>query len=172
MFLALCRARGARVVVAGRRREGLERALRLGAEAVISPTLERLGAALREHGRGGPDVVIEAVGNPGTAEAALGAVRRGGVVNVFGGCPTDSRIQVDVSRLHYEELTLLATFHHTPDAFREALRLIAAGVVDPLTLVTDEAPLDALPVVLRAFGHAGSAPKTAILPAGHEPARA
>jgi L-iditol 2-dehydrogenase len=168
MFLALCRARGAKVVVAGRRREGLERALKLGAEAVLSPKLEDLGAALRRHGRGGPDVVIEAVGNPGTAEAALGAVRRGGVVNVFGGCPADSRIQIDVSRLHYEELTLLATFHHTPAAFREALRLIAAGVIDPLTLITDEAPLDELPSVLAAFGRAGSAPKTAILPAGRE----
>lgn len=171
MFLALCRARGARVVMAGRRREGLERALKLGADAVVSPTLEHLGAALREHGRGGPDVVIEAVGNPDTAAAALGAVRRGGVVNVFGGCPADSHIRIDVSRLHYEELTLLATFHHTPAAFREALDLIARGVIDPLTLVTREAPLEALPDVLAAFGRPGSAPKTAILPNGAEQAR-
>ncbi len=172
MFLALCRARGAHVVLAGRRREGLERALRLGAEAAVSPTLEHLGAALREHGRGGPDVVIEAVGNPDTATAALAAVRRGGIVNVFGGCPTGSHIRIDVSRLHYEELTLLATFHHTPEAFREALGLIATGVVDPLTLVTGEAPLDALPQVLRAFGRPGSALKTAILPQGVEQERA
>ncbi len=172
MFLALCRARGARVVVAGRRREALERALRLGADAAIAPTLERLGPALREHGRGGPDVVIEAVGNPATAAAALSAVRRGGVVNVFGGCPADSHISIDVSRLHYEELTLLATFHHTPAAFREALRLIAEGVVDPLSLIGAEAPLHALPGVLASFGRPGSAPKTAILPHGVEESRA
>jgi L-iditol 2-dehydrogenase len=171
MFLALCRARGARVVVAGRRREGLERALRLGATAAVSPTLETLAAALREHGRGGPDVVIEAVGNPDTAQAALQAVRRGGIVNVFGGCPADSHIRIDVARMHYEELTLLATFHHTPGAFRESLRLIASGVVEPLDLITAEAPLAALPRVLATFGRPGSAPKTAILPAGRETAR-
>ncbi len=173
MFLALCRAQGARVVVIGRRQEGLERARQLGAAAAVRADLPSLREALLEHSRDGrgPDVVIEAVGRPETAELALHAVRKGGLVNVFGGCPAGSLLSVDAARLHYDELTVLATFHHTPDAFREALGLIASGVIDPLTLVLDDAPLEALPDVLHGFGRPGSALKTAILPWGQEAAR-
>jgi hypothetical protein len=50
---------------------------------------------------------------------------------------------------------------------REALALVAAGRLDAAALISDEAPLDALPDVLsrRARGEPGL--KTAILPWGH-----
>ena len=36
--------------------------------------------------------MIEAAGLAETAEAALRAVRKGGLVNLFAGCPADTRI--------------------------------------------------------------------------------
>ena len=50
-----------------------------------------LAAAITAHDAG-VDVAIEAVGKPQTWEWAVNMVRRGGVVNFFGGCPNDSRV--------------------------------------------------------------------------------
>ena len=35
------------------------------------------------------------------------------------------QVQLDTKRLHYSEITLKATFHHTPDTVRRAFALIA-----------------------------------------------
>lgn len=171
MFVALARMRGARVVAAGRRRQRLDKALEMGAQEVVSP---REGADLADllrqrspHGRGA-DVVIEAVGLPQTCEAAIRAVRKGGVVNLFGGCPADTKIGIDSQRLHYQELTIKSTFHHTPESVRKAFRLIADGHIDPNAFITADAPLEKLPQVLRHMARGGEGLKTAILPWGAE----
>ena len=93
--------------------------------------------------------MIEAVGLPETADAALRAVRKGGLVNLFAGCPADTRLALDAQRLHYQELTIKSTFHHTPESIRKAFRLIADGTVDPRDFITGEAPLEGLPAELR-----------------------
>jgi L-iditol 2-dehydrogenase len=171
MFVALARMRGAHVVAAGRRRERLDKALEMGAESVVlSREGEDLAEALKRKspdGRGA-DVVIEAVGLPGTSEAAVRAVRKGGVVQLFGGCPADTSIGIDSQRLHYQELTIKSTFHHTPESVRKAFRLIADGHVDPNLFITAEAPLESLPQVLGRMGQGGGGLKTAILPWGAE----
>ena len=43
-------------------------------------------------GRRGADVVIEAVGSKETWQQAMGMVRRGGTINLFGGCPSGTHI--------------------------------------------------------------------------------
>lgn len=167
MFVALARRRGAHVIAAGRRRSRLERAVALGAEAtVVAAPGEDLAALLRgasPEGRG-PDVVVEAVGLPDTSEAAIRAVRKGGLVQLFGGCPSGTILPVDAQRLHYEELTIKATFHHTPDSVRTAYRLIADRQVDAGAFVTGEARLEDLPRILAAMARGDEGLKTAIVP--------
>jgi L-iditol 2-dehydrogenase len=167
MFVALARLRGARVVAAGRRSEGVQKALAMGAEAgVVVGEGDDLAGLLRQQGPGGlgPEVVVEAVGRTETSEAAVRAVRKGGLVNLFAGCPAGTRIAVDAQRLHYQELTITSTFHHTPQGVREALRLIAERRIDAGALITAEAPLDRLPEVLGRLARGGPGLKTAILP--------
>jgi L-iditol 2-dehydrogenase len=167
MFVSLARLRGARVVAAGRRPDGVQKAMAFGAEAgVVVGEGEDLAEQLRQRSPGGlgPEIIIEAVGHPETSEAALRAVRKGGLVNLFAGCPAGARIAVDAQRLHYLELTIKSTFHHTPQGVREALRLIAERRIDAAALVTAEAPLEDLPEVLRAMARGGPGLKTAILP--------
>ena len=139
----------------------------MGAEGVVAA---KEGADLAEllrqrspDGRG-MDVVIEAVGLPGTSEAAVRAVRKGGVVQLFGGCPTDTKIGIDSQLLHYQELTIKSTFHHTPESVRKAFRLIADGHIDPNAFITADASLDDLPQVLGHMARGGDGLKTAILP--------
>ena len=70
---------------------------------------DRTAAPRRDVTEGrGSDIVIEAVGRPQAWQWAVDMVRRGGLVNFFGGCATGTRVELDTNRLHYSELTLKA----------------------------------------------------------------
>jgi L-iditol 2-dehydrogenase len=169
MLLVLARLRGAFVIVVGRNSSRLGKARELGAHEVLDAGEHAdIATPLKQRGRGGqgPDVVIEAAGHAETAEAAIRAVRKGGLVNLFAGWPADDRVALDALRMHYEELTVTSAFHHTPASFRTAYRLIAEGAIDPAAFITDAAPLDAVPQVLRRMASGGDGLKTAILPWG------
>ena len=169
MLLAVARLRGASVVVVGRNPDRLRRAREMGAtlaiDAASGPAFEE---RLRACGSGGdgPDVVIEAAGLAETAQLAIRMVRKGGLVNLFAGCPADARVGLDAQRLHYEELTVTSSFHHTPNSFRAAHRLIADGRIRAEPFITSEASLGDVPEVLRRMAKGGDGLKTAILPWG------
>jgi L-iditol 2-dehydrogenase len=105
--------------------------------------VEEFGA---ETGDGvGADVVIEAAGTEQAWGDAVQLVRPGGTVLVFGGLPRDARPPVDAYRLHYEELTLRGSFHHTPATVRAALGFLASGAYPWERLVTHRVSLEQLP---------------------------
>ncbi len=168
MFTRLAKsAYGARVIVMARRLEQIDRAIALGADEGI---LMGKSSALRSEvkactdGRGA-DVVIEAVGHPDAWELATQLVRKGGVINFFGGCPTGTKVGLDTALLHYSEITCKASFHHTPQHIRRSLELIAEGKVNASHLVNHEEPLSALPQVLANLAHHRNGHiKTAIIP--------
>jgi L-iditol 2-dehydrogenase len=167
MFLALSRLHGADVVSVGRNPGRLAKARALGARAVLDAgDGDELGLRLRDlSARGlGFDVVIEAAGQVDTTEAAFEAVGKGGLVNLFAGSARGTHVTVDAARAHYEELTITASFHHTPTTIREAHRLLAERLFDPEPLITDEASLEDLPAVLAAQARGGDGLKTAIRP--------
>jgi L-iditol 2-dehydrogenase len=87
---------------------------------------------------GGAEVTIDATGRPEVWEQAIDAVGRGGTVVLFGGCAPGTSVRVDTRRAHYEELTLVGAFHHTPDLIRRAVDLLAAGAIDPGPLLTHQ----------------------------------
>jgi L-iditol 2-dehydrogenase len=90
----------------------------------------------------GADVVIEAAGAVAAWERALELVRPGGTVLAFGGLPRDAHVEVDAYRIHYEEVRLVGSFHHTPRHFRAALAFLASGAYPFERLVTHEVGLD------------------------------
>jgi L-iditol 2-dehydrogenase len=130
MLCALARRAGGRPIVLDPHQERLALAERFGAEATICA--ER-GPADVEHLRWatpegkGADQVFEAVGRTEAWELAIEMARPGGVVNLFGGCPRDSRVPVPTYRVHYEELRLQGAYHHTPRCIAQALELLAEG---------------------------------------------
>jgi len=166
MFVRLAKTWGARVIALGRRRPQLERAEALGAdELLLTPELTDPVRAVRNlTGGRGADVAIEAVGTPQTWELSAHLVRRGGTVNFFGGCPSDTQVSLETSLLHYSEITCKASFHHTPAHIRQALELVAEGIFTARDFVNREEPLANLMSVLRhLMSHDGHL-KTAIIP--------
>lgn len=166
MFVRLAKTRGARVIALGRRRTQLERAEALGAdELILAGEVRDPVRVVRDlTGGRGADVAIEAVGNPQTWEQCVQLVRRGGTVNFFGGCPSDTRVSLETSLLHYSEITCKASFHHTPAHIRKALDLISEGIVTAQDFVNREEPLANLLSVMRHLMSHNGHLKTAIIP--------
>ena len=163
MFVALARHLGCDVTVAGRRAARLEAAQRLGANQTIDIGDGRnLPAKIRAATKTHFDAVIEAVGRPETWEAGVHLVRKGGTVNFFGGCPAGTTVELDTTFIHYSDLTLLASFHHTPRTFRKAFEYIEAGVVHAGDFVDGECPLTQLPELFQKMAAGNHAIKTLI----------
>lgn len=168
MFVRLAKyAFGARVVAIARRLEQIDRAMVLGADEgmLMGDSSALISAVKATTGGRGADVVIEAIGHPNTWEVATHLVRRGGVVNFFGGCSSGTKVGLDTSLLHYSEITCKASFHHTPSHVRRALDLIANGVVNASHIVNHEEPLSQLPQILSDLAQRRNGQiKTAIIP--------
>lgn len=161
MFVALAHQAGCLVQVLGRGENRLRKARALGAEdAVQNDSVDGVPEDLLA-GRQF-DVVIEAVGKPSMWEAAARLVRKGGRVNFFGGCPAGTTVSLDTSRLHYSNLTLLASFHHTPRTIRRALEFIESGVIRADDFVDGECALSGLPELFRSMAGGNRAVKTFI----------
>ncbi len=163
MFVALAKNWGCNVMVAGRRAVRLNAAKILGAAQVTdigdgADLVSKIRAAADTKF----DAVIEAVGRPETWEAAVQLVRKGGAVNFFGGCPSGTNITLDTTLIHYSNLTLLASFHHTPRTIRRALEFIEAGVIRAQDFVDGECPLSRLPELFKSMAAGNHAVKTLI----------
>lgn len=161
MFVALARHFGCDVTLAGRGEQRLKRARTLGAAQIIE--IPREGDLVKLVSSAVPrgfDVVIEAVGQAATWEAAVQLARKGGTVNFFGGCPTGTSVKLDTALVHYGGLTLVASFHHTPATFRQALSYIEKGLIRAGDFVDGECALDELPALFKAMAAGNRAVKT------------
>jgi L-iditol 2-dehydrogenase len=166
-FIRILSRRGAHVIAVGRRKFQMETALRMGAvqaldATVIANPIESV-RVLTDASRGA-DAVIEAVGQPTTWEWALQMVRKGGTINLFAGCAKGTEVRVDPWALHYAEITVKSTFHHTPHFMREALDSIARGEIRASDLITGHASLAELPRVFEQMKNRNGQLKTAIAP--------
>ncbi len=147
-FVRMLSRRGVRVIAVARRSVPLELARRLGAFATIDVTkVSDVVAAVRDltENQRGPDSVVEATGNPATWKQALAMVRRGGVVNFFSGLPSGTHVEIEPAAVHYSEIKVISTFHHTPRFIREALEAIRRGDILAGDFVTEEINLAELP---------------------------
>ena len=166
MFVKLAKIYGCRVIAVGRRPTQLDRAAALGAdELIVAGEHSDPVRSIRDmtHGRG-VDIAIEAVGKPQTWQWAVNMVRRGGTVNFFGGCPNESKVNLDTALLHYSEITCKASFHHTPAYIRKALDLVCSGHITASVFVNREEPLANLLEVMRHLMSHNGHLKTAIVP--------
>ncbi|MEI7730486.1 MAG: zinc-binding dehydrogenase [Verrucomicrobiota bacterium] len=164
MFVALARRSGCEVTVAGRGETRLKAAARLGADRlIVVGTGGETAAAVKAEATGDFDVVFEAVGKPETWAAAIELVRKGGLVNLFGGCPSGTSVSLDTARMHYANLTLVASFHHTPRTIRRALEFIESGVIRAQDFVNGECSLSELPGLLKSMATGNRSVKTLIL---------
>ncbi|GAX01280.1 zinc-dependent alcohol dehydrogenase family protein [Secundilactobacillus silagei] len=83
------------------------------------------------------DVVIEAVGLPQTQEEAVEATRKGAQVLMFGVGKPNQHFQMNTYEVYQKQLTIQGSFIN-PNAFEDAIALLASGKVDVLPLISHE----------------------------------
>ena len=173
MFMHAAEIAGLNVIAVVKRENQVGAAKLFGAsEVVLVDGVKDVVAATRaltNEGRGA-DVVIEAVATPTTWEWAVDMVRKGGLVNFFGGPPSGTKVKLDTNRLHYGDITLKASFHHTPATCRTAFELVTSGRFKCAEYITGRAGLDEVPAIFagmldRNNGWARDI-KTAVFPEG------
>ncbi|WP_035350377.1 zinc-dependent alcohol dehydrogenase [Edaphobacter aggregans] len=172
MFMHVAELAGLRVIAVVKRDDQVSTARLFGAREVVQiSTVDDAVAATRAltSAARGADAVVEAVATPLTWEWAVDMVRKGGMVNFFGGPPSGTRVSLDTNRLHYGDITLKASFHHTPAACRSAFDLIASGRFKCAEAITGRVSLEQVPEAFaRMLTRTGGSReiKTAVVPEG------
>src|SRR5262249_30111948 len=123
LWALVIRWRGGPATVGRRRPEGLAaaRELRVGNLRVSARPPDQFAA----------DFAVDCTGSPEIWERLASLVSPGGQVLFFGGCAPGTRVAFDAARLHYSEISLVGSFHYTPEDARAALKALAAGELYP-----------------------------------------
>jgi L-iditol 2-dehydrogenase len=172
MFMHVAELAGVRVIAVVKREDQIGAAKLFGASSVVRVgSVDNVVASTRSltpESRGA-DIVIEAVASPLTWEWAVDMVRKGGTVNFFGGPPSGTKVKLDTNRLHYGDITLRASFHHTPATCRTAFELVTSGRFKCAEYITGRAGLNEVPEIFaRMMNRNGGSRdiKTAVFPEG------
>jgi L-iditol 2-dehydrogenase len=140
LHFLLLREKGGKVVIAGVEPARLRLLEREGAETVL---VER-GApdnAMASAVSGLFDLVVDTTGSPAVASSLAARVVPGGTLLLFAGMAGGSRVEVDAFRVHYEELSMVGSFHYTPADADRALGLLAEGAIPFPALLSKRRPI-------------------------------
>lgn len=159
LFIRLAKLQGARVIATDLSKARLEVASRMGADEVVEVTTDMDQVAevrkRTENGRGA-DVAIEVTGLPDIWEKTIKMARKGGMINLFGGCASGTSITVDTGLLHYSSLTIKGVFSYNPRHVLQAMRMIERNDVDAKALISGRVPLaDVESALKRILGQDG-----------------
>ena len=108
------------------------------------------------------DIVIDASGNAGAIQEALGRVAPGGTFLQLGVASPQARVELSPYDVYRREITITGSMAIL-DSFERATELFAAGVVDWREIITDRMPLDRYRDALDRFAR-GEGVKTQVLP--------
>jgi len=123
----------------------LEAAEKFGADITINPQSEDVVEAVKDATEGiGVDVAIVAAGNVKAIEQAIKAVRKGGVVNLFGLPPKGSILSMDPSEILVREISVVPSYSATELETNVALKLISSRKVDLSELITHRFKLESI----------------------------
>lgn len=135
MTLQACKALGAtEIVVVDMLKKRLDKALALGASAVVDASAEdTVQAVKRILGELGADIVFETAGSRATASLAPHIVMRGGKIMIVGTIPGDTPVNfLKINR----EVSIQTVFRYA-NRYPVTIGAIASGRIDVKSMVTD-----------------------------------
>jgi L-iditol 2-dehydrogenase len=160
---------GARVLTVEPRAERRELAERFGAE--LTTAAQNWRRACASWAGGGPEAIIVTLGRGEVVAEAVQACGPGGHVVLFAGFGDQGHAEIDLNRLHYEEISLVGSEwvgvppHERLDRYEQARDLLAGGELPLEELVTDRVELGEVEQALRAVREQRSL-KTVLYPGG------
>lgn len=95
-------------------------------------------AILAEFGRDGADVLFECIGSPAVIQEVIEIARKGSDIIVVGVIPTLCSVNMGFVQDH--ELRLTGSAMYRVEDYREAIRLVGAGLIEFDALITHHVP--------------------------------
>jgi 2-desacetyl-2-hydroxyethyl bacteriochlorophyllide A dehydrogenase len=142
LVLAVLRAHGARrVVVTDVLASKRQRALGLGADAVVDAAAEDVVDQVRDALGESADVVFDCVAVEATVRQAVGMASKGGTVMVVGVPAREVTVPLPVIQDHQIRLNGSATY--MPEDYEESIQLLQRGDVKAADIITATYPMDA-----------------------------
>jgi L-iditol 2-dehydrogenase len=153
LFLGVLSAAGHRVVIVDPTAQRREIATTMGAVATIEPSAAAAPAAILDLAEDslGFDLAIDATGTVAGWELATQCLQPGGEVLFYGGCPPGTRLCLDTTRIHYDEIVFRGTYHHRPATAARALDLLTERNLAVDLLLSREMPLEQTAEALRSM---------------------
>jgi 2-desacetyl-2-hydroxyethyl bacteriochlorophyllide A dehydrogenase len=126
-----------------------ELAARIGADLVLDPVADNVGARLRA-APGAPQVIFECVGVEGTVQQAMDIAGMRSRIIIVGVCMTVDhfRPMVGINK----HLTFQFVSAYTPEEVADTLDGISNGAIDPSPLITRTVTLNELPAAFQSLG--------------------
>lgn len=138
-----------KVIVSEPQKERRELAGELGA-ITVDPESQDLGQFIKEETRGtGAATVLIALGIPELIPSALHYACPGGTVNIFGGLPKGSQINIDPNIIHYQQVRLVGSFGFAPRHFAAAVELLINGRINSGKIISHSFPLERIQELLE-----------------------
>jgi threonine dehydrogenase-like Zn-dependent dehydrogenase len=139
-------------------------ALAMGASVALDPAVEDpMEAWMAADGRR-PPVVFDAIGVPGTLDAAIRSAPPLGRVCIVGSCMQPDSVRPLVAQA--KQLTIVFSFAYDPFEFGDTLRAIAEGEIDVTPMITGTCGVDGVPAAFSALGDPDEHVKILVEPGG------
>jgi len=152
LHLLLLKQAGSTVFVSEPNAQRAAFALEMGADGIIDPGNDSFVDKVKElTGGRGANVIFCAVSIGAVVEQAVEAVANGGRVHVYASIhPRGTRISVDPNLFHGKEITLTGSISQSREDMRQAVNMIAGGLIDLKPLISRRFPLLQLQEALEA----------------------
>lgn len=151
VHLQLAKAIGAsKILVSDPFPKRLMLAKKFGADYIVNPKEKNLAEFVEYITAGvGFDIVVISVGIPQLIIEAIAIAKKGGVVNIFAGCPPHSKVELDPNIIHYGEVILTGSESSTVNQVKEILSMMTSHRIDPESLITHRLPLESIVQALK-----------------------
>lgn len=134
----------------------------MGATMILDPGAPGLDSRLAEFAPEGPDVVFEAVGEPGVLGEAIGRARFRGRVVAAGLCFSADAIRPLAAT--FKEVSVSFVLAYEKDDFQYTVDMMEQERIEPRPIVTDRIGLDDVPAAFQALAKPDSQCKVVVYP--------
>lgn len=143
----------AQIIAVDVKDDKLDAARRLGATDIVNSSSTDAVARVRELTAGtGVDIAFEVLGIPQTFVQAFEMIRDGGRMVAVGIAPGRTTAAVEITRLVRRELRIIGSYGaRTRTDMPDIIRLAAAGIFSPETMVTQRFPLEQADAAYKAL---------------------
>jgi len=163
LHLCLLLLKGINVLVIDKNSQRLDIANKIGADTILVTNNDLKKLVYNYKKSIVYDLVVECTGQLEVWQQSIDLVRKGGIVILFGGCKPDTFVKYSTLRIHYDEITIMGSFHFTPEDVKQAYKIITEKRINLKNLITAEYPLKNIQNAFEAL-KAGKGIKFAIKP--------